>query len=55
MSSSPEAFQDHDDIHEPSPALTPVAELARGDGHRWAALDVADLDPPTPLLPYTVD
>ena len=63
MSSSPEAFHEHDDIREPrahdigerSPALTPLFELVRGDGYRWASLDVADLDPPTPVLPYAAD
>ena len=50
MSSSPEALHEHDDIREP--ASTPLVELERGDGYRWAALDVADLDPPTPVLPY---
>jgi hypothetical protein len=62
MSSAPEAFHD-DDIHEPraldigerSPVLTPLFELVRGDGYRWASLDVADLDPPTPVLPCAVD
>ena len=32
--------------------LTPLHELARADGYRWASLDTADLDPPTSLPPY---
>ncbi len=60
MSSSPEAFHEHDDSREPhtldlGERSTPLVELAHGDGHRWAALDVADLDPPTPILPYTAN
>ena len=63
MANSPEAFHEHDDIHEPrahdvgerSSVSTPLFELAHGDGYRWASLDVADLDPPTPVLPYTAD
>ena len=59
MSSSPEAFHEHDDIREPrtlnSGDRTPLVELERGDGYRWAALDVADLDPPTPVLPYAAN
>ena len=53
MSSSPEAFQEHDDIREPQ--TTQLVELGYGDGRRWAALDVADLDPPTPVLPYATN
>jgi hypothetical protein len=56
MSSSPETFEE-DDIEpgargadRPS-ALTPLLELAHGDGYRWASLDVIDLDPPTRLGP----
>jgi hypothetical protein len=56
MSNSPEAFHEHNDIGEPrtlsSGDRTPLVELERGDLYRWAALDVADLDPPTPVLPY---
>ena len=63
MANSPEAFHEHDDINEPrtydlgerSPTLTPLLELVRGDGYRWASLDVADLDPPTPVLPCAAD
>ena len=59
MSSAPEAFQERDDICEPrtldSAEPSGFTELARGDAYRWAALDVADLDPPTPLLPYTAN
>ena len=53
MSGSPEIV-DEDKLHEPRAstaeprsALTPPLELARGDGYRWASLDVIDLDPPT--------
>lgn len=35
-----------------SSTLTPPMELTRGDGYRWAALDVTDLDPPTSLPPH---
>ena len=54
MSSSPDIFEEHDDSRTPErpPALTPLLESARGDGYRWASIDVFDLDPPTPLLPY---
>ena len=59
MANSAEAFHEHDDIREPRTLdigeRTPLAELERGDGYRWAALDVADLDPPTPDLPYATD
>jgi hypothetical protein len=34
---------------------TPLVELERGDGYRWAALDVAGLDPHTPVLPYAAN
>ena len=53
MSSSPERFDENDvrvsgdGSTERPPALTPLHELAHGDGYRWAALDVNDLDPPT--------
>ncbi len=40
------------DSPQPS-ASTPLLEVARGDGYRWASLDVADLDPPA-LLPPSV-
>ena len=53
MHSSPEAFHEHDDIREPR--TTQPVELERGDGYRWAALDVTDLDPPTPVLPYAAN
>ena len=36
---------------ERPPTLTPLLELARGDGYRWASLEVTDLDPPTVLPP----
>ena len=59
MSSSPEAFHEHDEIREPRTLdvgeRTQLVELERGDGYRWAALDVADLDPPTPILPYAAN
>jgi hypothetical protein len=60
MSSSPEAFHEQDKILEPhtqelGERSAPFVELAHGDGYRWAALDVADLDPPTPILPYTAN
>jgi hypothetical protein len=29
------------------PSSTPLLEWARGDGYRWASLEVTDLDPPT--------
>ena len=32
-------------------APTPLLEVARGDGYRWASLEVADLDPPTVFPP----
>ena len=35
-----------------TPASTRLLEVARGDGYRWASLDVADLDPPTTFPPY---
>ena len=43
MANSPEAFHEHDDIHEPrahdvgerSSVSTPLFELAHGDGYRW--------------------
>ena len=51
MSSSPERFEEQDDTREPRverpPGLTPLLESVRGDGYRWASLDVTDLDPPT--------
>jgi len=54
MSNSPDIFEEHDDMRTPErpPTLTPLLESVRGDGYRWASLDVVDLDPPTPLLPY---
>ena len=49
MSRSPETLEDNDlrAATDRPPALTPLHELAHGDGYRWAALDVYDLDPPT--------
>ena len=59
MASFREVFGEEDtfgprasDSAERPPALTPLHELARGDGYRWASLDVEDLDPPTSLPPY---
>ena len=49
MSSLPDVFEDRDGIRE-NPrlhALTPLLELTRGEGYRWASIDVVDLDPPT--------
>jgi len=57
--SSSAAFHEHDDILETRTLdigeRTPLVELECGDGYRWAALDVADLDPPTPVLPYAAN
>ena len=51
MSSSPPRFAEQDDTRETPteqpPALTPILESVRGEGYRWASLDVTDLDPPT--------
>jgi hypothetical protein len=53
MSHSPERFDEGEASEsgtgstERPLAVTPALELAHGDGHRWAALDVDDLDPPT--------
>jgi len=51
MSSSPPRFSEQDDTPDPGterpPALTPLLESVRGDGYRWASLDLTDLDPPT--------
>ena len=62
MSGSPEMFDDNENAHERraldsdrAPAATPLLELARGDGYRWAALDVTDLDPPTWFPPQVVN
>ena len=59
MASSPEAFDENDDIRERRTLeigeRARIVELERGDGYRWAALDVEDLDPPTPILPYAAD
>jgi hypothetical protein len=60
MASFRELLEEEDTIREPRaatsaeqpPALTPLHELARGDGYRWASLDGEDLDPPTSLPPY---
>lgn len=32
-------------------ASTPLMELVRADGYRWASLDIVDLDPPTRVPP----
>jgi hypothetical protein len=37
----------------PSP-LTPLQEIERGNGYRWASLEV-DLDPPTYFPPQAVN
>lgn len=53
MSARREEFHEHDELREPR-ALDGRAEsveAVRGDGYRWAALDVHDLDPPTPDFP----
>ena len=59
MSSSPEAFHEYDDTREPRTLeggeRTLLVELERGDAYRWAALNIADLDPPTPVLPYAAN
>lgn len=51
-----EVYEEDDNTRMPlaerPPAVTPLQELARGDGYRSASLDVADLDPPTSLPPY---
>ena len=56
MANSLERFSERDDTQEPSTerpaALTPQQESARGDGYRWASLDVTDLDPPTWFPPH---
>ena len=56
MSSSPGIIKEHDKSREdrtgeerPLP-LTPLQELERANGYRWAALD-GDLDPPTYFPP----
>jgi hypothetical protein len=60
MSSSREIFKEHDDSREGStvderpPPLTPLQELERASGYRWAALD-GDLDPPTYFPPQAVN
>jgi hypothetical protein len=59
MSRYPDLFDGNSDaddarafVHgERLSASTPLLELLRGEGHRWASLDVTDLDPPTPLPP----
>jgi len=54
MSSPNEVFEDHDSIREEHASTeraleltTPLLQLTRAEGYRWAALDVVDLDPPT--------
>jgi hypothetical protein len=53
MSNPPEIVDEGDKVRGRStsnserPALTPLWEAVHGDGHGWASLDVADLDPPT--------
>ena len=53
MSNSPES-EERDDTRTPErpPVSTPLLESARGEGYRWAALDVVDLDPPVTIPPY---
>ena len=56
MSSSPEIFEENDEARaQRPPALTPLLESVRGEGYRWASLDIVDLDPPTPILPHVAD
>ena len=63
MASYKESFGDVDNGREPrtlhdaqrAQLSTLPFEAARGDGFRWASLDVTDLDPPTSLLPYAAD
>ena len=53
MRSTPESLEENDDTRAQRPsALTPLFESVRGEGHRWASLDVVDLDPPMPIPPY---
>ena len=56
MSSSPERFAEQHETRETRteqpPALTPILESVHGDGYRWAALDLTDLDPPTWFPPH---
>jgi hypothetical protein len=53
MTDRREALHEHDEVRESRApgGRTESVELVRGDGHRWAALDVHDLDPPTPDFP----
>jgi hypothetical protein len=54
MANPPELFdepRDRDSEERRPAALTPQLEMLRGEGYRWASLDVTDLDPPTPTPP----
>ena len=58
MQKTREAFRDHHesrelsaDRHAKPATYTPIFEMVHGEGHRWAVLDVPDLDPPTPHFP----
>lgn len=58
MNKTREALRDHHESREQSAdsrskhaTFTPIFEVIHGEGHRWAVLDVPDLDPPTPLFP----
>lgn len=58
MSGNSELFDGNDNGRERDtldserqPASTPLLEVARGDGYRWASLEVTDLDPPTVFPP----
>ena len=56
MSGLPEVVEQNGDTHvQRPPTLIPLLGSVRGEGYGWPSLDVVDLDPPTPILPYAAD